>query len=106
MLERSGKTVDIRNSFSTHPCLPFLLVFLGPWTVQSMGLSFLLLPRKRFGLKCLEIPLTLIFCGEIFISITIIWMFETPQTLSGPHTERPARKRKMNRVMFCARKQT
>lgn len=42
--------------------------------------------------------IALIFSDDFVISVTIIWVFEVPQTLDN--VQRPAREKKMSRMMF------
>lgn len=79
--------MEIRNSLSAHPCLHVFLVLRGPGTAQSTGLSFPFCQEKDLDSRSSEIPLTLIFSGEFVVSVTLIWMFEIPQTLYRSHTK-------------------
>lgn len=96
-----GRSVDTRNSLSTHSWVRLLVVFLGPWT-SACGPRF-----PSFAKICpagpLKFHLTRVVCGECIVSFTVIHMFEAPRTLSWLpvcHILRPVRERRT--TAWCA----
>lgn len=84
------------------PLSSFLLYVLGLGQLRALASVYPSAKKNVCIEKPLKFLLILSFSCEFVISITLIWMFEVPQTLSWfgfCHIQRPTRDMKMSRMM-------